>query len=193
MIRFQLDNMKKILNLYWTSPTRFLLVFLLLELLISICFGFVMYFIASTYPETYGDYSANVDRLEYPFYLLVLIIPFAALAEEILFRFFPFLIVFELCAKFDIRPKVPVLLVSIAASFLFGVLHGNILNVFVQGTAGLVYTYIFLTFSTDDPFMGTLEGNEILKLNRGLMASSVMHTLSNTTLIGIVYLLKNLV
>ena len=97
----------------------------------------------------------------------VMIFPilFAAAAfEELLFRLIPLagaVIIFG-------RRPVPVLAVSVISSAVFGLLHGNFVNIFVQGTNGFLLSLLFLK-------CGGFNGKSL----KGFATSSLGHFLFN--------------
>lgn len=70
---------------------------------------------------------------------LPIILLFAALAEELIFRFLPLAIAVE-CGWSDYK----IVIVSILSSIVFGYLHGGITHVFIQGVSGLIFSLLFL-------------------------------------------------
>lgn len=93
------------------------------------------------------------------FLLFVIVGPFF---EEAIFRF-----PLHLIAKF-IRSKNVVIVAALFSSIIFGYLHGNICNVFIQGSAGLYLSAIFLK-------AGGMKDRQF----RGLWASFLVHAGSN--------------
>jgi len=70
--------------------------------------------------------------------------------EEILFRIIPFLLflgfIYILKIKYD---KGNCWMIGICSAISFGLLHGNYLNIFIQGVAGLVlWNMMMVTFAT---------------------------------------------
>lgn len=88
----------------------------------------------------------------------------AAAAEELIFRLFPLVAAFLIFG----RRLIPVLAIALGASLIFGVLHGNYLNIFIQGASGFLLSLLFLK-------CGGYNGN-ILK---AVASSSLGHFLLN--------------
>jgi len=70
--------------------------------------------------------------------------------EEIIFRIIPFLLFLGFIYILKIKyAKENCWLVGIASSILFGLVHGNYLNIFIQGLGGLfLWNMMMVTFST---------------------------------------------
>ena len=70
--------------------------------------------------------------------------------EEVIFRIIPFLLFLGFIYILKIKyAKGNCWVVGITSSILFGLVHGNYLNIFIQGVAGLVlWNMMMVTFST---------------------------------------------
>ncbi|MCX6792434.1 MAG: CPBP family intramembrane metalloprotease [Candidatus Falkowbacteria bacterium] len=86
-------------------------------------------------PTTKGVQEfAKMNPLEL-FFSGVIVGPFI---EEAAFRFLPLLVVSALTQKI-----YPIIITVLVSSFIFGFLHGDLLNVFVQGFSGLFLCFIY--------------------------------------------------
>lgn len=101
-----------------------------------------------------------------PFWLLLFVV-----IEEIAFRLFPLIITIELNWSLS-----RILLVAVAISVIFGVLHGGALYIFVQGVFGFVYSLMFLK-------CGGLNGRYF----KALATTTTTHFLWNGTLATLAY------
>src|SRR3989344_6876434 len=105
-----------------------------------------------------------IFTFSFPFFLFTV-----AAVEEIVFRFpLAIAIYFELSLK-------RVLIVALVLSALFGIAHGGIHNIFIQGVSGFIYSILFLK-------AGGLQKN----YTKALTVTTTMHFLYNMTLVGIV-------
>ncbi len=69
---------------------------------------------------------------------------FHAEIEEIIFRFIPYTIIqiLFLLTRKNVKPVL--IICSVIMSGIFGYVHGNYINIFVQGVPGLFLSFIFL-------------------------------------------------
>lgn len=79
-----------------------------------------------------GDHAAEV------FMLLV----FAPLVEELLFRALPLILVLSLAVRH--RREAVCIVVIVACGVMFGIVHGAAVNVFLQGVGGVILGLLFL-------------------------------------------------
>lgn len=73
--------------------------------------------------------------------VLIVIVVFAPMTEEALFRLLPISAVFLICGKKNKFILWPVIILS---SIVFGRIHGSWHNVFIQGLGGIVLSVAFL-------------------------------------------------
>lgn len=83
-------------------------------------------------------------RLSFPFRLFT-----GALLEEILFRYLPFQMAVYRSEEFDIenywKVKASVIIYATCwSSVVFGLMHGNFFNIFIQGVVGIFFCLVFL-------------------------------------------------
>lgn len=95
-----------------------------------------------------------------------------AFIEELMFRF-PL-------AAFNNKRNLQIIMVLIISSF-FGWLHGNVYNILIQGTSGVVLSITFLK-------CGGSSSNSFNKVMIGLMCCTIVHALTNAIIIGISYI-----
>ena len=119
-----------------------------------------------------------------------LLVPFTALAEEILFRWGPMLIlVFSLtyCYRrgrltkgqfFDVE-KYCLLAVTLLSSLIFGWVHGNFFNVLIQGVSGVIFFIIYLRCFFIERDRGVRDRLQIMPLAE----ATAYHTMANVFLI----------
>ena len=97
---------------------------------------------ASNKENNTNSNDVTID-LESPW--LVVFLAYAAFAEELMFRFLPLVIIFSIIKR--VLPNVNIfsrLLLIVASSFLFGISHGGLDHLLVQGVAGVVLCIVFL-------------------------------------------------
>jgi len=95
-------------------------------------------YVAGLYHLSFSQGTATTKELLPMWY----IIPFAAFLEEVLFRLLPmvlFVILVDVFSFFRDKEYTVLLLIGILSSAFFGYLHGNWVNVFIQGVSGFVY------------------------------------------------------
>ena len=122
-----------------------------------------------------------------------LLLPMCALLEEMLFRWGPMVVFIgglgyiSRVIKIDegLRSKIEnygIAVIVLASSIVFGLVHGNVFNIALQGVSGLVFFMFYLRRMYRDR---VLRKEEILKKAdkfqlRPLAASTIYHSLSNT-------------
>lgn len=80
-----------------------------------------------------SEAKINITSSGLPFFLI-----FMALIEEVIFRL-PLAVAVEAEAE-----KSAILLFALLLSLAFGLAHGSILNIFIQGFGGFIYCILFL-------------------------------------------------
>ncbi len=104
--------------------------------------------------------------------------------EECLFRAGPLQII-QVSSFRLFKRNSPVIVISTVflTSIIFGYLHGNYLNIFIQGMPGAVYAVLYLKY-------GGYMKNDGAKteFKKGLFTSTTIHVFSNTTLICLYHL-----
>lgn len=102
----------------------------------------------------------------------------APLIEELIFRVFPFSLLFVIlvCTRAKGgKAELPcVLLTTLLNSFCFGYIHGGMGNVLIQGISGLAFSVAFLKVSS--------LGSSIRNIVKGSWAGVVFHSAFNTVL-----------
>lgn len=105
----------------------------------------------------------------------------AALSEELVFRLIPIFTI-QLLLSFlniNINFKILILFISIIiVSIVFGYLHGNYINVFIQGVGGLIYSLVYLKYG------GYYLSNQYSSFDPydAFIISTVFHFFYNTTI-----------
>jgi membrane protease YdiL (CAAX protease family) len=92
----------------------------------------------------------------------------AAVAEELIFRLAPLAVVLYFFGR---RPGL-LLLTSLVVSAVFGIVHGNYVNIFIQGMSGFLLSLLFLK-------CGGFNGNVF----KGCATSSLGHFLFNSLIV----------
>lgn len=121
-----------------------------------------------------------------------LLIPFTAIAEEVLFRWGPMVVlVFSLTFFFRNRrltkeqffnlERYFLLVLVILSSIIFGWVHGNIFNVLLQGVSGVIFYIIYLRCYFIERECGVRDRFQIVPLAE----SSAYHAVANAFLIFI--------
>lgn len=128
---------------------------------VILTFGWIYTVIAIAhvlYPR-FEFYDARVSKIT-PFYLIGLF--FWAFIEEIAYRFpLAILIVFGL-------RTIPVLIVAAVFSLIFGIAHGKLANILMQGGDGILWCLLFLK-------CGGLQGNYF----QALLVTTTVHFICN--------------
>jgi len=126
---------------------RTILIFVfLLGLHITVSIG-TAHLIDEVKPSGYDTMSANVGDIPESPILYVPVFAIGALCEEMTFRLFPFfLIIIVMTFRWgaNIKMKWTLIPVIIITSIIFGWIHGNYLNILIQGIGGLFYWAFFL-------------------------------------------------
>ena len=115
-------------------------------------------------PSSTMDLVQSIRKTPVPFGFLW--IYWNAFPEELVFRLFPL----GLClASKENRKFLPI--AAIVGSFLFGWAHGSLLNVCIQGVAGIVYCILFVMIGH--------EGDEVA-LVKATLTTTLCHAFWNT-------------
>lgn len=151
--------------------TRFVLwISLAVTAYIAYCvifYGAVEYF----FPN---NLSANVTNIEHVGMLeIFLTMVLAPISEESLFRLLPFWAVMGHFA-FTRHHNTAFYITTFVTSCLFGLIHGGVGNIFVQGFMGVISCLTFRYWSQDFIYLG-----------RGYLASVVLHSAVNGTILTI--------
>ena len=125
-----------------------------------------------------------------------LLVPMCALLEEMLFRWGPMVLFIgslgyiSRVMKIDDESKSKIenygiAVIVLVSSVIFGLVHGNVFNIALQGVSGLVFFMFYLRRMYRDR---VLRKEEILNKTdkyqlRPLAASTLYHTMSNSILI----------
>ena len=121
-----------------------------------------------------------------------LLIPFTALAEEMLFRWGPIvMLVFMLTycyrngrltkERYFLVEKYCLLCLTLISSIIFGWVHGNMFNVLLQGVSGMIFYIIYLRCFFIERDLGVRDRWQIVPLAE----SSAYHAMANAFLIFI--------
>ena len=105
---------------------------LVLNLAYAFCFVGIMYLLKIDIPPVSRE-KIPIFTFTFPFMLIGL-----AFFEEILFRF-PLSLIIE----YD-RSIAEVLTAALVLSVIFGVIHGSVHHIFIQGVGGFIYSILFL-------------------------------------------------
>ena len=144
--------------------------------------GIVLYISGAQFSQNVASTSEFTNTL--------FLIPMCAVAEEMLFRWLPFLVLFS-SIGFAVKyikiggtkkasiEKYGILTVVIVSSVIFGYVHGNLFNVLLQGVSGV----IFCAFYLRTLFKRRNAGKKMKWQVRPLLSSSIYHTLCNSLLI----------
>jgi membrane protease YdiL (CAAX protease family) len=124
----------------------------------------------SPYGEGFDEFQSRTGIFFY-FYVFVL----GPFLEEIIFRLIPIVIVliFGWIIHRGWFETYLMYLTLLVVSLFFGYIHGNEVNIFIQGVGGLVYSIVFLKWSG--------WGRNLIK---GLCATTFVHGSWNTLLTG---------
>jgi membrane protease YdiL (CAAX protease family) len=96
------------------------------------------FIITATWPEIHNKVSEI--KIHHSLDLMLpVILAFGALSEEAVFRLFPLGLAVNVWGA-----SYKVIAVALISSAIFGVLHGNLYNIFYQGVGGLLYSLVFL-------------------------------------------------
>ena len=165
---------------------KLFLIMLILELVYEITCCWVFSTLGIEYSQNTVKYE---DLPNSPIDRIMFICGYGFL-EEVVFRWIPVLLftfilfisekvvrVLKIEAKiyFEISKKYGSMMVLVFFSLLFGFIHGNIFNIFLQGYGGLCLSIIYLKVYYDQ----NSDEDDILQL-KPLYASSLYHIMWNT-------------
>lgn len=119
-----------------------------------------------------------------------LLLPMTAIAEEIMFRWGPILIlvfVLTYCyrsgrltkERYFYVEKYCLLCLTLISSIVFGWVHGNVFNVLLQGVSGIIFYIIYLRCFFIERDLGVRDRWQIIPLAE----SSAYHAMANAFLI----------
>lgn len=119
-----------------------------------------------------------------------LLVPFCALAEELLFRWAPMIFVSVLLIllqkinvitdkNYHAVAKYIITVFVIISSIIFGYVHGNVFNILLQGVSGIIFFTIYLRTLAIRIDNGKKDKLQIVPL----FASTVYHSVSNIILV----------
>ena len=118
--------------------------------------------------------SSNVEDIDSiiskGYTLMILLLILAAFTEEMMFRF-PLVL-------FNNGERYKQLIAVIGFSILFGYIHGNVYNIFMQGFGGLILSIVFLKCGGSDPF-------KIKNVLIGILCSTTVHATFNIIVISL--------
>lgn len=119
-----------------------------------------------------------------------LLIPFTALAEEVLFRWGPmvvlvFVLTYCYCngrltkEQYFYVEKYCLLCLTLISSIIFGWVHGNVFNVLLQGVSGIIFYTIYLRCFFIERDRGVRDRWQIIPLTE----AAAYHAMANAFLI----------
>ena len=114
------------------------------------------------------------------------LIPCCAIAEEVVFRWLPFMCLFALlgfASRFvEISNRTRsygILMVVAITSIIFGYVHGNFFNIFIQGVSGAIFCAFYIRALIKTRAKGKKDKYQLVPL----ASSSTYHMLANSLLI----------
>lgn len=148
------------------------------------CFviGGTLYFCGATFSQNVASSSDFTNSL--------FLVPMCALLEEIIFRWAPMVLFFTGLAILVKKGKVDdekktriekygVATLVIVTSIIFGLVHGNVFNILIQGVSGVIFSIFYLRTLYRRREAGKNDRFQMLPL----ASSTIYHTLSNMILI----------
>ena len=149
-----------------------------LHFLWTVCVGIILYASGAHFSQHVASTSEFTNSL--------FLIPFCAVAEEMLFRWLPFLVFFALLGfasrfvEISNRTRTYGILTVVAlTSIIFGYVHGNIFNIFLQGVSGAIFCAFYIRALIKTRAKGRKDKYQLIPL----ASSSTYHMLANTLLI----------
>lgn len=149
-----------------------------LHFLWTVCVGIILYASGAQFSQHVASTSEFTNSL--------FLIPFCAVAEEVLFRWLPFMCLFALlgfASRFvEISNKTRsygILAVVALTSVVFGYVHGNFFNVFLQGVSGAIFCAFYIRALIKTRAKGKKDKWQLIPL----ASSSTYHMLANSLLI----------
>ena len=175
--------MKQTVLNYWS---KFMEMNIIKAYLLALVFHFVWTVFIGVILLAFGaEFSQHVAS-DSAFTNSLFLIPCCAIAEEMLFRWGPFLLLFTILgviAKFvTISEKTKlyaILSVVAVSSVIFGYVHGNVFNILIQGVSGVVFCMFYFRTLIKNKEAGKKDKYQL----RPLMSSSCYHTFVNSVLI----------
>jgi len=174
--------MKKILS-YWKkfmsmNIIKAYFVTLGIHFLWTVFVGIILFATGAQFSQNVASTSEFTNSL--------FLIPFCAVVEEILFRWFPFMCLFALLGFVSKFFKVSkqtylygILMVVALSSLVFGYVHGNFYNIFLQGVSGAIFCAFYIRALIKMREKGKKDKWQLVPL----ASSSTYHMLANTLLI----------
>lgn len=144
--------------------------------------GIILYFSGAKFSQNVASSSEFTNSL--------LLIPFTAVAEEMMFRWAPLLLLtFGLTYayrtgrlskdQFFHIEKYCLLTIVVLSSIVFGWVHGTVFNVLLQGVSGIIFCIIYLRCFFIERDLGVRDRWQIVPL----VESSLYHSMANAFLI----------
>ncbi len=168
----------------------------LLSFLITVISGVIIQMIKNLIPnsviENMSSHTMPIQKISFA------ILPWFAFQEELIFRVVPitiFMILFFgtitlyervhntlLDARIKHLGIIGLVITCIISSIIFGYIHGNIMNVFIQGIAGVIYFIVWIYC-----FMITmnLKNNLLLAIIIATYASTMAHAADNAYILSV--------
>ena len=144
----------------------------------TVCVGIILYASGAQFSQHVASTSEFTNSL--------FLIPFCAVAEEVIFRWLPFMCLFALlgfASRFvEISNKTRsygILAVVALTSVVFGYVHGNFFNIFLQGVSGAIFCAFYIRALIKTRAKGRKDKYQLIPL----VSSSTYHMLANTLLI----------
>lgn len=148
----------------------------------TIFIGIILYFTGAKFSQNVASTSEFTNSF--------LLVPFAAVTEEMIFRWLPMLLLtFGLtiafrkgsltAERFFYVEKRAILVVVVVSSVVFGFVHGNIFNVLMQGVSGTIMYIIYLRAFFIERDLGVRDRLQVVPLAE----STLYHTMANAFLI----------
>ena len=165
-----------------TNVIKFFLVTWIIHFLWTIVVGGTLYLCGAEFSQHVASDSEFTNSF--------LLIPMTALAEEIMFRWGPMIILSSILTyyyrngrltkrQFFNVEKHCLLGLVILLSIIFGWVHGNIFNVLIQGVSGVVFYIIYLRCFFIERDNGVRDRLQIVPL----IESTTYHAMANAFLI----------
>ncbi len=170
-----LENGAKSRSLLYSIP-----IITFCSLTYGICFfyGLVKYLPGN---ESCSSSTGDLGKINDLGFMIYFAIWGAAFFEEFLFRFSPIFTIQFLLSFFSIKInyKISILFICIIMiSIFFGYLHGNYINVFIQGVSGFIYSLIYLKYGG---YYLSYQNSSLNSFN-ALYISTIFHFFHNITI-----------
>lgn len=164
------------------NVVKFLLIAWVFNFVWTIFIGIILYFTGAKFSQNVASTSEFTNSF--------LLVPFAALTEEVIFRWLPMLVLtFGLtfafrkgsltAERFFYVEKRALLVVVLVSSIVFGFVHGNIFNVLLQGGSGAIMYIIYLRAFFIERDLGVRDRLQVVPLAE----ATLYHTMANAFLI----------